>query len=94
MKVHQFSSIIPGKPRPNQNRCLLLQVGVPFFIVLQQIFLKTFFSSHEQELKIIHKGLYKSKKGDENMTAVLIQGGPESGKAHLAREYIWRHPSL
>lgn len=45
----------------------------------------------EKELNELHSRLFKAKKRAQRVTAVLICGGPGSGKSQLAREYIYTH---
>ncbi|PWY92397.1 catalytic protein [Aspergillus heteromorphus CBS 117.55] len=43
------------------------------------------------ELDILHSRVFRAKKRAERLMAVLICGGPGSGKSHLARQYVWTH---
>jgi hypothetical protein len=49
------------------------------------------FIGMEKELSELHARLFKAKKRAQRVAAVLIGGGPGSGKTHLAREYVHRH---
>lgn len=47
------------------------------------------FFGMEKELNELHTRLFKAKKRAERLVAVLICGGPGSGKSHLARQYVY-----
>ncbi|KAJ9205722.1 hypothetical protein DTO207G8_3272 [Paecilomyces variotii] len=63
----------------------------PLFVVPPGFHPNAFFVGMEKELKELHSRLFKAKKRAERVTAVLICGGPGSGKSQLAREYIYTH---
>ncbi|OQE05898.1 hypothetical protein PENVUL_c021G02885 [Penicillium vulpinum] len=48
----------------------------------------TFFGM-EKELEVLHNRLFRAKARPEKTMAVLISGGPGSGKTHLARQYVF-----
>ncbi|KAL1962071.1 hypothetical protein VTN77DRAFT_599 [Rasamsonia byssochlamydoides] len=48
------------------------------------------FYGMQKELEELHARLFKEKR-KERLVAVLICGGPGSGKTHLAREYVHRY---
>ncbi|PKY08373.1 catalytic protein [Aspergillus campestris IBT 28561] len=48
------------------------------------------FVGFQKELELLHTRVFKSKKRPDRLVAVLICGGPGSGKSHLARQYVFK----
>lgn len=63
----------------------------PLFVVPPGFHPNATFIGMEKELSELHARLFKAKKRAQRVAAVLIGGGPGSGKTHLAREYVHRH---
>ncbi|PYH92748.1 catalytic protein [Aspergillus ellipticus CBS 707.79] len=61
----------------------------PLFVVPPGFHPNATFVGMQKELEIIHARLFKAKKRSERLMAVLICGGPGTGKSHLARQYVW-----
>lgn len=45
----------------------------------------------QKEMDALHTRLYRAKDRNNRTMAVLISGGPGSGKTHLARQYVFTH---
>ncbi|PLB52856.1 lipa and NB-ARC domain protein [Aspergillus steynii IBT 23096] len=63
----------------------------PLFVVPPGFHPNATFVGMQKELDILHTRLFKAKKRSQRLVAVLISGGPGSGKSHLAREYVWSY---
>ncbi|RAL15417.1 LipA and NB-ARC domain protein [Aspergillus homomorphus CBS 101889] len=66
----------------------------PLFVVPPGFHPNATFVGMKKELDVLHSRLYKAKKRTERLTAVLICGGPGSGKSHLARQYVCTHRDI
>ncbi|PYI10136.1 catalytic protein [Aspergillus sclerotiicarbonarius CBS 121057] len=66
----------------------------PLFVVPPGFHPNATFVGMQKELEILHSRLFKAKKRAERLTAVLICGGPGTGKSHLARQYVWTHRAI
>lgn len=73
-----------GPEMPVQSSGVLLVTPTAFRFNL------TFFG-FQLELDQLGKKLRGNKKRDFGLCAVLVHGGPGSGKSHLVREFVWRH---
>ncbi|OJJ76094.1 hypothetical protein ASPBRDRAFT_117311 [Aspergillus brasiliensis CBS 101740] len=63
----------------------------PLFVVPPGFHPNASFVGMKAHLEQLHTRLYKAKKRAERLVAVLICGGPGTGKSHLARQYVWTH---
>ncbi|KAL1987901.1 hypothetical protein VTN96DRAFT_1885 [Rasamsonia emersonii] len=63
---------------------------VPLFVVPPGFHPNANFFGMEKELEELHARLFREKRA-ERLVAVLICGGPGSGKTHLARQYVHKH---
>ncbi|PWY64673.1 catalytic protein [Aspergillus eucalypticola CBS 122712] len=63
----------------------------PLFVVPPGFHPNASFVGMKAHLDQLHTRLYKAKKRAERLVAVLICGGPGTGKSHLARQYVWTH---
>ncbi|EEA27037.1 hypothetical protein TMatcc_004684 [Talaromyces marneffei ATCC 18224] len=63
----------------------------PLFVVPPGFHPNATFIGMDKELNELHVRLFNTKRREERAAAVLICGGPGSGKTHLAREYVHSH---
>ncbi|KAL9624503.1 MAG: hypothetical protein Q9160_001167 [Pyrenula sp. 1 TL-2023] len=73
-----------GREMPVQSSGVLLVTPTAFRFNL------TFFG-FQIELDQLSKKLRGPKKRDFGLCAVLVHGGPGSGKSHLVRQYVWQN---
>ncbi|OKL63384.1 hypothetical protein UA08_01515 [Talaromyces atroroseus] len=78
-------------PRMSQSVEVLSPQRGPLFVVPPGFHPNSTFIGMEKELSELHIRLFKSRKREERVAAVLICGGPGSGKSHLARQYVHIH---
>jgi NB-ARC domain-containing protein len=65
-----------------------LLIQRPLFVVPPGFHPNDSFFGMQKELTELHTRLFKVKKRAERVMAVVICGGPGSGKTHLARQYV------
>lgn len=78
-------------PRMAQSVEILPPQRGPLFVVPPGFHPNATFIGMEKELNELHIRLFNTKRREERAAAVLICGGPGSGKTHLAREYVHSH---
>lgn len=78
-------------PRMAQSVEILPPQRGPLFVVPPGFHPNATFIGMEKELTELHIRLFNTKRREERAAAVLICGGPGSGKTHLAREYVHSH---
>ncbi|PYH45433.1 LipA and NB-ARC domain protein [Aspergillus saccharolyticus JOP 1030-1] len=66
----------------------------PLFVVPPGFHPNATFVGMKKQLEVLHARLFKAKKRAERLTAVLICGGPGTGKSHLARQYVCTHRDI
>ncbi|PYH77280.1 catalytic protein [Aspergillus uvarum CBS 121591] len=66
----------------------------PLFVVPPGFHPNATFVGMKKELEVLHARLFKAKKRAERLMAVLICGGPGTGKSHLARQYVCTHRDI
>ena len=74
-----------GKSVDLGNSLLIQQ---PLFVVPPGFHPNDSFFGMQKELTELHTRLFKAKRRTERVMAVVICGGPGSGKTHLARQYV------
>ncbi|KAL5339177.1 hypothetical protein BJX70DRAFT_397953 [Aspergillus crustosus] len=91
-----LSSTDKSTPQPSIENSVDLSLSRswqdgPLWVVPPGFHRNATFVGMQKELEILHTRLFKAKKRTEHLMAVLIAGGPGSGKSHLARQYVWTH---
>ncbi|RAH45013.1 LipA and NB-ARC domain protein [Aspergillus brunneoviolaceus CBS 621.78] len=66
----------------------------PLFVVPPGFHPNATFVGMKKELEVLNARLFKAKKRAERLMAVLICGGPGTGKSHLARQYVCTHRDI
>ncbi|CRG85975.1 ATPase family AAA domain-containing protein 2B [Talaromyces islandicus] len=88
---HNTGLSVENTPRMSHSVENLPSSRPPLFVVPPGFHPNATFIGMEKELSELHSRLFKAKKRTQRVAAVLISGGPGSGKTHLAREYVHRH---